>query len=478
MSRYPGSAHYTPSPVKSTVETLEGNKVKLFIEVEASEIDQQVDEAFKRLAKQVRLPGFRPGKAPRRVLEARLGVGMARQDALRESLPEYYAEAVKTHEVDVIAAPELEITAGAEEGPVAFEAVVETRPLLTLSGYEQLKVTVPSPNVDEAEVEARIERLRTQHADHEVVERPAADGDQVLIDISGSQGGEPVEGLTATDYLYEVGSGGVVAEIDENLRGAAAGASLEFDAEHPEEDEEGLRFSIVVHEVRGRVLPEPTDEWVAEVSEYATLDAMREGYRAQQSRQRIVAANMALQQKTAEALVELITEDVPQPLIQNELSARINNLDSRMRGQGMDLNRYLQLTGQSAEDLVAEYRSASEQAVKVDLALRAVAENEGFEVTEEDIEKHFVEMARRFGSEAPGVEEIRANFERAGQMLAVRSDIKKGKALDWLLERVEIVDEDGNAVDRASLELSTGNDDNDTDATENDNPDQPGEDTE
>lgn len=475
MSRYPGSAHYTPSPVKSTVETLEGNKVKLFIEVEASEIDQQVDEAFRRLAKQVRLPGFRPGKAPRKVLEARLGLGAARQDALRESLPEYYAEAVKSHEVDVIAAPELEITSGAEEGPVAFEAVVETRPLLSLSGYDQLKVTIPSPLADEADVDARIERLRTQHADHETVERPAEDGDQVRIDISGEQAGETVEGLTATDYTYEVGSGGVVAEIDENLRGASAGDELTFDAEHPEEGEDPLTFSITVHEVLGRVLPELTDAWVAEVTEFASVEEMRAGYRDQLKRQKTVAANMAMQQKTAEALIELISEDIPQPLVQNELASRLNNLDSRMRQQGMDLNRYLQLTGQSAEDLVAEYRTASEQAVKVDLALRAVAESEGFVVSDEDLDKHLAELARRFGGE---VEEIRTNFERAGQMLAVRSDIKKGKALEWLLERVELVDEDGNPVDRASLELSAdSSDDANTDDTENDNPDEPGEDT-
>lgn len=475
MSRYPGSDHYTASPVKSTVETLEGNKVKLLIEVEASEIDHQVDEAFRRMAKQVRLPGFRPGKAPRKVLEARLGIGAARQDALRESLPEYYAEAVKNHEVDAIAAPELEIISGAEEGGVSFEAVVETRPLLTLEGYRDLRVVIPSPAVDEADVDARVERLQTQHADYEVTDRPAEDGDQVLIDIAGSQDGEAVEGLTASDYAYEVGSGGVVPEIDENLRGASAGAQLTFDAQHPEEGEAPLQFTIEVHEVRGRVLPELTDAWVAEVSEYATVEAMRTAFREQQARQKLVAANMALQQKTAEALIALITEDVPPALVQNELSARINNLDSRMRSQGMDLGRYLQLTGQSAEDLVAEQRTASEEAVKVDLALRAVAEAEGHEVNGEDLEQHFVELSRRFGVDA---EEIRVNFERAGQMLAVRSDVKKAKALDWLLKQVEIVDEDGNVVDRASLELSADADDADTDAAEHDNPGAPGEDAE
>lgn len=465
--------HYTAPPVRSTVETFESNKVKLSIEVDAEEFEGQVDEAFRRLARQVRMPGFRPGKAPRRVLEARLGSGVARQEALREALPEYYAEAVKEHEVDVIAAPELELTSGADDGGVAFEAVVETRPHITLEGYQSLNVTVPSPFAGEEAVDERIERMRTQHAEFESVERPAGDGDQVLIDIAGSQGGVEVEGLTATEYLYEVGSGAVVAEIDENLRGASAGAVLEFSAPHPEEDEADLEFRVTVTEVRGSVLPELNDDFVREVTEHDTLDTWRTALREQITRQRTVAANMALQQHAAEALAALVTGEVPEPLVQNELSARLNSLDQRLRSQGVDLNRYFQLTGQSPEEMVAQYRVAADQAVRVDLALRAVADEQGFEVSEDDLVSQVEELARRFGGEP---DEIRRNLERTGQMLAVRSDIRKGKALDWLLERVEIVDEEGNPVDRSSLDLPADTDDHTDDDHTDDGPDEPGED--
>ncbi len=436
--------------MKSTVETLEGNKVKLLIEVDATEIDGQVDAAFKRLAQQVKLPGFRPGKAPRKVLEARMGTGIARQDALRESLPEYYAEAVKEHEVDVIAAPELEITSGAEAGPVAFEAVVQTRPTITISGYESLQVTIPSPNADESEVEARVERLRLQNAEYELVERAAQDEDQVLIDIQGYQNDEPVEGLTATDYVYDVGSGGVVPEIDENLRGASAGDTVEFDAPHPEEGEDPLHFSIEVREVKARVLPEVTDEWVASVSEFDNAEAMRDAYRSQLQRSKLVGANMAYQQQAAEALAALVSDDVPDPMVQSELNARLNSLDQRMRSQGMDLNRYLQVTGQSPDDLVAEHRSASEHAVKIDLALRAIAIQEAVELTEADLDTHFEELSRRFGGEAP---DLRQTLTEAGHLAQIKADIKKSKALTWVLERVAILDEDGNPVERTSLEL-------------------------
>lgn len=432
------------------METLEGNKVKLLIEVDAAEIDSQVDAAFKRLAQQVKLPGFRPGKAPRKVLEARMGTGIARQDALRESLPEYYAEAVKVHEVDVIAAPELEITAGAEDGDVAFEAVVQTRPTITITGYDALQVTVPSPHADESEVEARVERLRVQNAEYEAVERPAQDEDQVLMDIQGYQDDEPVEGLTATEYLYDVGSGGVVPEIDENLRGAIAGDTVEFDAAHPEEGEDPLRFSIEVREVRTRVLPEVTDEWVAGASEYENVEAMREAYRSQLQRSKLVSANMAYQQKAAEALAALVSDEVPDPMVQSELNARLNSLDQRMRSQGMDLNRYLQVTGQSSEDLVSEHRSAAEHAVKIDLALRAIASQEAVELTDEDLDNHFAELSRRFGGEA---EDLRSTLTESGHMAQIKADIKKSKALTWVLERVAILDEDGNPVERSLLEL-------------------------
>ncbi len=478
MSGCSQRGHYTAPSVRSTVEPLEGNKVKFSIEVEAEEFDRQVDDAFRRLAQQVRLPGFRPGKAPRKVLEARLGIAAARQEALRESLPDYYAEAVRTHEVDVIAPPELEITSGADDGAVAFDAVVEIRPTITISGYADLQVTVPSPVAADAEVDERVERLRSQHAEYEVADRPAADGDQVVVDIEGRQGDDVVEGLTAEDYSYELGSSAVVPEIDENLRGAKAGDEVTFDAKHPEEGEDDLSFRITVKEVRGRVLPAVDDAWVAEVTDHETVEALRGEYASQLARQKLVAANMALQQRTAEALAGLVTDELPEALIQNELSARLNNLDQRLRQQGLDLGRYLQFTGQPADELVREYREASGQAVKVDLALRAVADAEGLELGDDDLEQHFADLSRRFGVDA---EEIRENFERAGQMAAVRSEIRKGKALEWLLERVSVVDEDGNPVDRSQLEIvSPAGDDDDTSSvtTSNDDPASPGEDTE
>lgn len=464
--------HYTLTSVKSTVEPLEGNKVKVSVEVDAEEFEIAIASAFRTLAQQVNIKGFRRGKVPRKILEAQFGGGMARQQALRDSLPDFYAKAVREHEVDVIAAPEFAVTAGADDGAVAFDAVVEIRPNITISGYEALEVTIPSPHVAEADLEERIERLRSQNGDFESAERPAADGDQVLIDIEGSQDGEEIEGLTAADYQYEVGSGAVVAEIDENLRGAKAGDVLSFPAKHPEEGEGDLAFTVTVKEVRGAVLPEVTDEWVAQVTEFASVEELRSKLGEQLRGQRLVEANQAFQQRTADALGGLVTDDVPEAMIDSEISARIQTFAQRLRQQNVELGRFLQMTGQAPGDLVAQYRDPATQAIKVDLALRAVAEAQSVDPSDEDFDRFFDTQARQFGQ---SVEEIREAFQRAGQMGAVRSEIKKGKALEWVLERVRIVDEEGNSVDRAALEFPAAEPSNEDDSN-SDTPAEPGED--
>ena len=215
--------------MKATVEPLEGNKVKLSVEVDEGEFEDAINAAFKKIAREVRIPGFRPGKAPRRILEARLGKDIARSQALQDALPEYYAQAIRENDVDVIAAPSIDITGGEEDGDVAFDAVVEIRPTVSVGGYNSLRVTIPSPVPTDEEIDEQIERLRTQFGELETVDRPIIADDYATVDIAGSQGGEPLEGLTADDYLYQVGSGAIVPELDEQLLGTKPGDILEFD---------------------------------------------------------------------------------------------------------------------------------------------------------------------------------------------------------------------------------------------------------
>ena len=275
----------TLAAVHSSVETLTDNRVKLTVELEEAEFETEVEAAFKRIAREVRIPGFRPGRAPRRLLEAQLGPLAGRAEALRASLPDYYARAVVEHDIDVIDAPQIEITEGSESGPVCFDALVDVRPAILVSGYGDLSVQIPNPAVDQAEILAEIDRFLQQFAELSPVSRAAVDGDHLRIDITGTLGGETIDGLTTSDYDYLLGTGAVVPEIDDNLRGATAGDILEFAADHPDPDEDGrLGFRVLVKEVQESVLPDLDDEFVAANTEFETAEEFRAALEAGQAR--------------------------------------------------------------------------------------------------------------------------------------------------------------------------------------------------
>src|SRR5262245_21792350 len=291
--------------MQSTVESLEGNKVKLHVTVPADEFERAIDTAFRKLAREVRVPGFRPGKAPRRLLEARLGSEIAREQALRDALPEYYVGAVTEHEVDVIAMPDINITAGEEEGDVEFDAVVEVRPQVKLLGYDELRVEMPYRAITDEDIDTQVDALRDRFADLADSDFPLIDDAYATIDITGSIDDEPVDGLTATDFLYRVGSGMVVPELDEQLRGTRPGAILKFDATLPERFEERtgdtVSFQVVVKEAKQKVLPDLTDEWASEASEFDTLDELKDDIRKRLDVMQRLQAQMALRDKVLDA---------------------------------------------------------------------------------------------------------------------------------------------------------------------------------
>jgi trigger factor len=437
--------------MKATVEPLEGNKVKLSVEVEEPEFDKAVDAALRKVAREVRIPGFRPGKAPRKLIEARMGREGVRQEALREALPEYYAEALRQTEVDAIAPPEIDITSGQDEGPLAFDAVVEVRPQVNLVGYQGLQVTVPSPVVTDDELQKQIDRLRTPFGELKQVDRPIQDGDHVTIDLKGERDGEPVPGMSAEDYLYEVGTETLVPGADDQLRGASKGDTVTFDSPFGEVDgeEQTVAISLVVKDVKEMILPEVTDEWAGEASEFETVAELEADLRKRMGMVKKVQANMAVRDEAVKALADLVEDEVPEPLVNSEMERRLHDLAHRLEAQGATIQQYLEATGQGQSQLVDDLRSTATDAVKADLALRALAEAESLEVTDDDLELEIAQLADRMQQPAGAV---RAQLEAAGQMPAVRSDIRKAKALEWLMEHVEIVDEEGKAIDRADLQ--------------------------
>jgi trigger factor len=447
--------------VKTIVAPLEGNKVKLSVEVDEDEFDKAVSAAYRKIAREVRIPGFRPGKAPRKVLEKRLGAQVGREQALNDALPEYYAQAITDNDVDAIDAPHIDITAGEEDGPVAFDATVEVRPVVQVPGYGGLRVEIDKPEISEDEVDTQVDRMRQVQATFGDVDRAAQEEDAVTIDITGTLDGDAQDGLTADDYSYTIGTKAITPEVDEQLTGAKAGDILEFEATHPDPDEERqLRFKVLVKQVRERVLPDADDEWASENSEFETIEGLRQSIRDRSALIRKAQAQSALREATGAALAKLVEADVPEALVTHEMNHRAQDLAMRLQAQGLTPEQWLAITGKTSEDLTAELREAAETSAKVDLGLRAVADAEQIECTDDDLDDELSEVAERVGEP---VARVRAEFERGGNLSAVRSDVRKRKALDWLLERVEIVDEDGHAIDRADLEVTPDSDEHDTD---------------
>jgi trigger factor len=436
--------------MQTTVESLDGNKVKLHVAVPASEFERAIDAAFKKLAGEVRIPGFRPGKAPRRLLEARFGTEAARDQALRDSLPEYYVEAVTQNDVDPIAPPEIEITAGEESGDVEFDAVVEVRPIVNLVGYDELRVEVPWEAVDDAAVDQQVDALRDRFADLVDSEDPLIDDAYATIDITGSIDGEPVEGLTATDFLYRVGGGMIVDELDDQLRGTRPGAILEFDSTLPDRfgDNAGetVTFRVVVKDTKRKVLPDLTDEWASEASEFDTVDELRDDIRKRLEVVQKLQAQMAVRDKVLEAAAELVPIEPPEALIENETRGRLQDLDHRLRHQGSNLADYVAATGQEPEAFLEELKGVSARAVLADLALRAVVTQEAIEASDEELDEEVARLAERMGQK---VDRVRRDLEKQGALEAVRSDIARGKALQFLVDHSTVVDENGEVLDLA-----------------------------
>lgn len=439
--------------MESTVETLEDNKVKLSITIDESELEKYIDDAFSRIAKEVTLPGFRPGKAPRKVLEARVGTQYARQEAFRSALPFFYTEAVQENNVDVIAQPELEVTEGELDGPVSFDATVEIRPKVEITGYGHLKVEVSSLDVTDEDVNDAIDALRSQSAEMVEVDRPIEEKDQVFLNIETHFQDELVSGYTTQDYQYEVGSNSVVPELDENLLGAKKGDKLSFDAAHPDDSQsDKLKMEIEVTKVEEKKLPEVTPEWVKDNSEFETIDELKDEYRKRLIRSKKLQAKMFARNELSDKVARLVeVDDIPKSMIDMSVENRLQDFALRLNSQGMSFDDYLAASGVSQEQYMNDLKETATFDSRLDLALRSIASQENLEVSQQDFESEYKKIAPQVGMTP---EQVEKEVEQAGQKQAMSADLLKSKSLDWVLEHADIVDGEGNQIAAEDLEIS------------------------
>jgi len=450
--------------VKSSVEPLEGNKVKLYIEVDEAEFDKDIEQAFRVIAKEVKLPGFRNGKAPRRVLEARIGVGPAREQALRDAIPQYLGKAVREHDVDLVATPDIEITGGQEEGLVEFEAECEVRPEVTVPGYAGLRIELDSPHPTDAEIdEAKQAELRSGGSLVDV-DRAAAAGDYLTLDLSASRDGEEVMGLNTEDWSYELGQGWVADDFDEQLTGASAGDVLTFTTT-PKGTEEPADFTVTVQSVQALELPDVTDEWVADnTGEFETVEEWNASIIERLTDTKLSQIRSTVMSKLTDALTGLVEIDAPESMVQSEMQSQAENMARQLQMQGIDFQAWMAATGQTPQQFIEATRPQAETSVKADLALRAVATAEALEVDDHELEMEYARMAMQYGQKA---KDVRKMYERNDAVPELIAQIRKSKAMDWLLHHVEMVDHGGQDLDR-DLVLGHTHDDDEHDDHDHD----------
>ncbi len=434
--------------MRATSTSLDNNRIKLIVELDDSEMDQALDAAAASLAKQVSVKGFRKGKVPKNVLVAHIGgLEVLRSEAIRESMPDFYARAIADTLIDPIGQPEINITGGEQEGALTFEAEVEVRPVVSISGQRDLRVTIPSPNVNDDEIEAQINRYRETDATLEDVDRPIVTGDLVTMDVRVQQIATDVEPLEMSDFMYTVGSGTITEGVDELILGLRAGEELKLNGNVGE----GVvaTYELKLKQVKERILPELTDEWVQENTEWSTDQEMRDAIVNQMRRMKIVEAQMSQRDATLVALGELVDADVvPEVLVDAETNERLHDLGHRLSQQQMTLEMFLQVTNQTPEQLLATLREDAVRGVRIDLALRALVVAENLEPTPEEIEE---ELATTAASMNADPELLRQNLRDTGRVVAFNAEVAKMKASRWLLENVTFVDPDGLEVDRALL---------------------------
>jgi trigger factor len=447
--------------MRATTTLLENNKVMLTVEVDDVEMDDAIDAAAKTLAKQVTVKGFRKGKVPKNVLIANIGgPSVLRSEAIRESLPDFYARAVADSLIDPIGQPDINITAGEEEGLLTFEAEVEVRPEISIRGQRELRVTIPSPVVTDGEVDAQINRYLETDAVLNPVDRPIVTGDLVTMDVHVQQIATEAEPLDMTDFMYTVGTGSIAEGVDELILGLRAGEELKLNA--PVGDGVVATYELKLKQVQERVLPELTDEWVAENSEWANVEEMRETILVQMRRRKIVEAQMSQRDASLIALSELVPESAaPEVLINSETNERLHDLGERLGAQKLTLEMFLQVTNQTPDDLLEQLRQDAVRAVRVDLAMRALVTAEHLEATPEEIDEELERTAEAMGVSA---DLLRDNLRNSGRVVSFSAEVSKMKASKWLSENVTYVDPEGAEIDTAMLRADQSDDDDEIDS--------------
>ena len=441
-SRYRGAAMATQ--VKTKTSELGDSRVRVEVEVEPAAVDKALSQAAANLGRDLKIPGFRKGKVPPQVVLQRVGREAVLDEAVRQALPDWYEEAIGDAGLSTVGEPSLDLGELPGKGsPLAFSIEVGVRPEATLGEYKGLEVGRREPEVAKDEIDAEVERLREQAASLENVDRPAKEGDFVVIDFVGKVGGEPFEGGEARGYLLELGSNRLVEGFEEQLVGAKAGDEVSVNVTFPEDYRaENLAgnqasFEVSVKEVKEKRLPELDDDLATEAGGFDSLDELREDIASRLREQQERMIDTEFREAVVDAAVAEAKIDVPEELVHSKAHEMWHQTSRRLAAQGLDPARYLQMTGKNEEELVHEAEPEAERALKRESVLAAVVDAEGIEVPDEELLASLRAATQGPGRPETSERKLQKALDRAkaeGRDEALRQDIAMRKAVDLMVE--------------------------------------------
>jgi trigger factor len=432
--------------VKTDVEELSPTRVRLTIEVPFEELKPNLDKAYREVARQVRVPGFRPGHVPPSVIDARIGRGAVLEQAVNDAVPELYNKAVAEHDVVPLSQPELEITRLDDGKELAFTAEVDVRPNFDLPDLDAISVTVDNAEVDPDQVEEYLGALRERFASLKAVDRPVQTGDFASIDLAATVDGKAVEDAQTTGYSYEVGSESMLDGLDEALAGMTSGQSKTFTAELAGGSQAGKMAEVLVtaNSVKIKELPELDDEFAQSASEFDTIGELRASTRRQLEAMRQAGQAGQARERLLDALVNQIDMPMPERIVEAETEQRRRSLQDQLDRAGLTMQAYLESSNTTQAKLDADFAADARRSIKARFILDKLASQEEIKVSAEQLSAYVTEQAYRMGV-AP--DQLAKQLSDSGQLPAVAADVLRGNALSWLAARARVADEAGRPVD-------------------------------
>lgn len=436
--------------MKSAVETLSPTRAKLTVEVPFEELKPSLDAAYKQIAQQINVPGFRRGKVPPAVIDRQVGRGAVLDQAVNEVIPQKYVEALQANDLQPLAQPEIEVTKFEDNESLEFTAEVDVKPEITVPSYDGIQAQVEDVEVTDADVEEQVQALRERFATLIDVERPAADGDFVVMDLKATKDGEVVPGAEVAGMSYRVGRGGMLDGLDEALVGLSAGDEKVFSSELVGGDlvGESVEVAVSVSQVQEQELPELDDEFAQMASEFDTVAELTDDVRERLGRGRRLEQAAAARDAVLEALLEKVEIPLPETIVTDELNARRTSFEQQLAYAGLTMEKYLEDEKQTQEEFEADLERRVRDAVSAQFLLDEIAKAEEFGIDQQELTEHMVRRAQQSGQDP---QEFANHMFEHNHIPELVQEILRGKALAKVVETAVVKDASGNVVELKNL---------------------------